>query len=103
MENIGSLCAPRRNSTLSRSYEEIRVIALTFGIEQHTRALKLLDGKSIILHLKSVNPLRINLDRAKRGVELGDSVFNRIKSERRISIRTDKKNHFFLSKQSKLF
>ena len=95
MKNIGSLCAPRRNSTLSRSHEEIRIIALAFGVEQYARALKLFNRERLIFHLKSVNPLRVNLDRTERGIKLGDSVFNRIKSERRISIRTDKKNHFF--------
>ena len=82
MKNIGSLCAPRRNRTLSRSHEEIRIIALAFGVEQYTRTLKLFNRERLIFHFKGINPLRVNLDRTERRIKLGDSVFNRIKSER---------------------
>ena len=92
-ENIGRFRAPRGNRTLARGHVEIGAVAEPFRVEQRRCALKFTRIGAAIRLFNGVNPPGVDLDRPGPGVELGNRILERIKTERRIRIATDKQNH----------
>ena len=94
-EDVRRLRAPRRDRALAGRHEEVRVIAVPLGVEKRRRALQLLDVERLSVRLDGIHPLRVDVDRTERRIELRDRVLQGVHAERRIGIRTKQKYHRF--------
>ena len=81
-EDIGRLRAPRADCALAGRHVKIRAIAVAVGVQERCRTFEFCDVECLVCKFKCVNPFRVNVERAKRGINLCNSFLYRIQPER---------------------
>ena len=81
-ENVGRLGAPRADRALAGRHVEIGAITVAVGVQERCRAFELGYVERLVCKFKGVNPFCVNVERAKRGINLCDSFLYCIQPER---------------------